>query len=146
MSESGPDWLVFVSHSSMDTWVARQIAKGIEAAGASTFLDETDVAVSEDFEERILRALGTATELLVLLTPWALTRPYVWAEIGAAWGRGIPIVGVLHGLTPEELQSDSNVPTLLKRRNLIQLNEIDTYLVQLAERITSAPAHKVVEQ
>ena len=146
MSESGPNWLVFLSHSSMDTWVARQIAKGIEAAGASTFLDETDVAVSEDFEERILKALGTATELLVLLTPWSLTRPYVWAEIGAAWGRRIPIVGVLHGLTPEGLQSDSNVPTLLKRRNLIQLNEIESYLEQLAKRIKSTPEQRVVEQ
>lgn len=29
--------LVFVSHSSIDTWVAKQIAKGIEEAGASTF-------------------------------------------------------------------------------------------------------------
>ena len=146
MSESGPDWLVFISHSSMDTWVARQIAKGVEAAGASTFLDETDVAVSEDFEEKILKALDTAKELLVLLTPWSLTRPYVWAEIGAAWGRRIPIVGVLHGLTPEDLQSNSNVPTLLKRRSLIQLNDIETYLEELAERIKSAPAHKVVEQ
>ena len=146
MSESGPNWLVFVSHSSTDTWVAGQIAKGIEAAGASVFLDETDVAVSEDFEERILKALATATELLVLLTPWSLTRPYVWAEIGAAWGRRIPIVGVLHGLTPEDLQSDSNVPTLLKRRNLIQLNEIETYLKQLEERIRSAPEPAVGDQ
>lgn len=146
MSKSSPDWLVFISHSSMDTWVARQIAKGIEAAGASTFLDETDVAVSEDFEERILKALDTARELLVLITPWALTRPYVWAEIGAAWGRRIPIVGVLHGLTPEDMQSNSNVPTLLKRRSLIQLNEIETYLEELAERIKSTPAQKVVEQ
>ena len=40
--------LVFVSHSSIDTWVAKQIAKGIEEAGASTFLDESNVNVGED--------------------------------------------------------------------------------------------------
>ena len=129
--------LVFVSHSSIDTWVAKQIAKGIEEAGASTFLDETNVNVGEDFEEKILSALNDAAELLVLLTPWSLTRPYVWAEIGAAWGRRIHIVGVLHGLTPEDLQSDPGVPILLKRRDLIQLNDIETYLGQLAERINS---------
>ena len=61
--------LVFVSHSSIDTWVAKQIAKGIEAAGASTFLDEANVNVGEDFEEKILSALNDASELLVLLTP-----------------------------------------------------------------------------
>jgi len=32
--------LVFVSHSSQDTWVAKQIAREIEAAGAKPFLDE----------------------------------------------------------------------------------------------------------
>ena len=129
--------LVFVSHSSIDTWVAKQIAKGIEEAGASTFLDESNVNVGEDFEEKILSALNDATELLVLLTPWSLTRRYVWAEIGAAWGRRIQIVGVLHGLTPEDLQSDPSVPTFLKRRDLIQLNDIETYFGQLAERINS---------
>ena len=129
--------LVFVSHSSLDTWVAKQIAKGIEAAGASTFLDESNVNVGEDFEERILSALNDAAELLVLLTPWSLTRRYVWAEIGAAWGRRIQIVGVLHGLTPEDLQSDPSVPTFLTRRDLIQLNDIETYFGQLAERINS---------
>ena len=106
--------LVFVSHSSIDTWVAKQIAKGIEEAGASIFLDESNVNVGEDFEEKILSALNNAAELLVLLTPWSLTRRYVWAEIGAAWGRRIQIVGVLHGLTPEDLQSDPSVPTFLK--------------------------------
>jgi hypothetical protein len=28
--------------------------------------------------------------LVVLLTPWALERPYVWIELGASWGRRIP--------------------------------------------------------
>lgn len=77
-------WLVFISHSSRDTWVAKQIAREISACGASAFLDEADVEVGDDFEERILEFLEKANELLVLLTPWALDRPYVWAELGAA--------------------------------------------------------------
>ena len=73
--------------------------------------------------------------MVVLLTPWALDRPYVWAEIGAAWGRRIPIVALLLGLTPAELQSRSGVPVLLKKRDLLLLNEIDLYLGQLAARV-----------
>jgi len=88
--------LVFISHSSKDTWVAKQIAREISMCGATPFLDEADVEVGEDFEENILSFLQQAHELLVLLTPWALDRPYVWAEIGAAWGRRIPIFGILH--------------------------------------------------
>jgi hypothetical protein len=127
--------LVFVSHSSSDTWVAKQIAREIEARGAIPFLDEAQVDAGADFEEDILKFLERAHELVVLLTPWALDRPYVWAEIGAAWGRRIPIVALLLGLTPTELQARPGVPVLLKKRDLLELNEIEIYLEQLAARI-----------
>ncbi len=129
------DWLVFISHSGADTWVARQIAKEVTARGATPFLDEADIEIGADFEEQIQEFLGKADELVVLLTPWALERPYVWAEIGAAWGRGIPIVALLLGMTPGELQEKPGIPVMLKRRNLVSLNDVDHYLVELAERV-----------
>jgi hypothetical protein len=129
--------LVFVSHSGPDTWVAKQIAREITARGATAYLDEAQIDVGTDFEEDILTSLERAHEFVVLLTPWALDRPYVWAEIGAAWGRRIPIVALLLGLTPVELQSRAGVPVLLKKRDLLQLNEIDVYLEQLASRVRS---------
>lgn len=127
--------LVFISHSSRDTWVAKQIAREVEACGATPFLDEAEIDVGADFEEDILGFLEKAHELVVLLTPWALDRPYVWAEIGAAWGRRIPIVALLLGITPGELQSRPGVPVLLKKRNLIELNEISSYVEQLKQRV-----------
>lgn len=126
--------LVFVSHSSRDTWVAKQIAFGIRNAGAEPFLDEAEIEVGGDFEEDILAFLEKAHELVVLLTPWALERPYVWAEIGAAWGRRIPIVALLHGIGASELQSRPGVPLLLKRRNMIDLNDVDQYFEELRHR------------
>ncbi len=71
---------------------------------------------------------------MVLLTPWALERPYVWAEIGAAWGRRIPIVALLLGITATELQTRSGIPVLLKKRDLLELNDIGIYLAQLEAR------------
>ena len=129
--------LIFVSHSSADTWVAKQIAREIEARGGTPFLDEAEVDAGADFEEDILNFLERAHELVVLLTPWALERPYVWAEIGAAWGRRIPIVALLLGMTATELEARPGVPILLKKRDLLQLNEIDTYLDQLAVRVSA---------
>jgi len=108
--------------------VARQIAREIAACGATPFLDEAHIDVGADFEDDILAFLERADELVVLVTPWALERPYVWAELGAAWGRRIPIVGLLHGLSAAELQSRPGVPILLKKRDLLPLNEIDVYL------------------
>jgi hypothetical protein len=137
---SGPrERLVFVSHSGTDTWVAKQIAREIAACGATPFLDEAQIDVGADFEEDILAFLEKADELVVLITPWALERPYVWAELGAAWGRRIPIVGLLHGLSAAELQSRPGVPILLKRRDLIPLNDMDVYLGQLRGRVGGSP-------
>jgi hypothetical protein len=129
-----PERLVFVSHSGEDTWVAKQIAREIEGCGAKPFLDEAEIDAGADFEEDIRKFLERAHELVVLLTPWALERPYVWIELGAAWGRRIPIVALLLGITPSELQSRPGVPVLLKKRDLLQLNDIEEYLGQLRRR------------
>ena len=127
--------LVFVSHSSKDTWVAQRIADAIHELGAEAFLDEAEIEVGADFEKDILAFLNRAHELVVLITPWALDRPYVWAELGAAWGRRIKIVAVLHGLTAAELQAKPGIPVFLKERNMVEINQVGTYLKQLARRI-----------
>lgn len=129
--------LVFVSHSGEDTWVARQIAREISNLGAIPFLDEADIDVGAEFEEDIRDFLDKADELLVLFTPWAFERPYVWVEIGAAWIKRIPIVVVLHGLTYKDFQSHPNAPVFLKKRDIIRLNNIDQYLEQLGSRVLS---------
>jgi hypothetical protein len=50
-----------------------------------------------------VRTLGlenkSLAKFLVLLTQWAFERPYLRAEIGAAWGHRIPIVALLLGIT-----------------------------------------------
>ena len=127
--------LVFVSHSARDTWVARQIAREIAECGAEPFLDEAEIEVGEDFEEEILVFLDKADELVVLMTPWALERPYVWAELGAAWSRRIPIVMLFQGMTPGEFQSRPGIPVFLKKRNMVDLNAIDGYLAELKKRV-----------
>ncbi|MEQ8767900.1 MAG: toll/interleukin-1 receptor domain-containing protein [Planctomycetota bacterium] len=129
--------LVFVSHSGEDTWVARQIAREIVACGARSFLDEADIDVGAEFEEDIREFLDQADEFLVLFTPWSLERPYVWAEIGAAWIRRIPIVVVLHGMDAHAFQAQPNTPVFLKKRDIIGLNDIDQYFEQLRDRVRS---------
>jgi hypothetical protein len=101
------------------------------------FLDEAEIETGAEFEDAILTFLSKAHELVVLLTPWALERPYIWAEIGAAWGRRIPIVAI-YGITPQELQARPGMPVLIKKRNLIDLNDIGTYLKELRGRVAKA--------
>lgn len=127
---------VFISHSSKDTWVAKQLAAHIRALGAHTFLDESDIEHGDDFEEEILKAEETSTELLVLLTPWALERPYVWLEIGFFRRGGKRIIGVLHGISHKDIATDERIAVLLKKIDLVELNGIDSYFEQLRRRIT----------
>jgi len=52
----------------------------------------------------------------------------------------------LHGLTVAELQSRAAIPILLKRRDLIPLNQIDTYFEQLRGRVHNDSRWAIEEQ
>lgn len=126
---------VFISHSSRDDWVARQLEGCASACGAETFLDVADIEHGDDFEERLLVAADEADELLVLLTPWARPSRYIWMEVGAFWFQRKRIVVVLYGLNPEDVTGDSEMPVRLKQTNFVMLNEIDDYFDQLRRRV-----------
>jgi len=137
MEDTQKKWLVFISHSHNDNWVAKQIASKLEAEGIKTFLDQLHIAAGEDFEARILEALEHADEFLILLTPWAQESKFVWMEVGVAWHRHIPIVPILHGLKTDEVLVQPGFPITLKKRDMISLDQFDEYLVQLKKRITA---------
>lgn len=120
---------VFISHSSIDTWVAKQIARYINDLGAATFLDVEDIDHDDDVDEQILVAAASADELLVLLTPWSKSRPYVLMETGIFWGSRRRIVSVLHGLGPKK------IPEPLQNLKFIDINEIDSYFQRLKKRV-----------
>ena len=129
-------YLTFISHCGEDTWLAQKLAKDCQAAGAVTFLDEAQIAVGARFEHEISKALAEARELIVIVTPWALGRPYVWIEIGVAWFRQIPIVILLLGMTASEFQAKATIPVALKERNLLPLNSTARYITELQDRIS----------
>jgi len=129
---------VFVSHSSIDTWVARQIASHIEARGAAAFLDERDIPAGDDFLENVLNVEPRCGELLVLLTPWSIKRPYVLFEISCFTHSRKRIIGVTHGLSADDVARDPYVGVLLGRRDLVDINRIESYFEELHARIRAA--------
>jgi hypothetical protein len=78
-SATEKSYLVFISHSKKDRWIARQMANLIEEGGGDygvkTFLDEKDIEVGESIHESIRRNIQTCNELLVLLSPYSMDRP-----------------------------------------------------------------------
>ena len=128
---------VFISHSSRDTWVARQISARIAGCGGSSFLDEADIQYGDNFDKEIIDAAKASDELLVLLTPWATDRPYIWIEIGLFLGDDKRIVGVLHGLEKKDISTDERIPVLLKGIDMVGINDLDDYFGQLSSRINN---------
>lgn len=126
---------VFVSHGKADAWLANRIATDIRQAGASTFLDETDIAKGDDFKVRIHREVARCSELVAVFTPWSSQRFWVWVEVGAAWGQGKRIVAVLYGVSVPELEAMGGSRAILEDINIVELNALDAYLVELSKRV-----------
>lgn len=126
---------VFISHGKRDSWIARQLAKEVRARGASTFLDETDVAKGADFQEIIRKEIRDCQELLAIFTPWSARRFWVWSEVGAAWGQGKIVVAVLYGLTVKQLERVGDSKAVFEDINILDLNDTDRYLAELEQRV-----------
>jgi hypothetical protein len=132
---AGDPYRVFVSHGSHDLWIAAQMARCVRETGAETFLHATDVEYGANYKERLREELARCNELIVLITPWSRIRSWIWSELGGAWVRGVPIVPVFFGLTPEDLEKSGQGKAMLDDVNVVELNAFDDYVGQLRARI-----------
>lgn len=132
---------VFVSHGWHDRWIARQMASSIVAeTGAQVFIDIFDIQSGDRIEQRVHAGLSGCTELVSLLTPWSVDRNWVWSEMAGAWALRKRYVGVIYGLSLEEIEKNHGGLAMLSPTNVIGLNEFDTYLVELGKRVSAADA------
>ncbi len=130
------DYRVFVSHGWTDRWVAEQIAVNLKSAGADTFLDVFDIEKGDDFEDRIFTELPKCRELIALLTPWSVDRNWVWVEIGAARALKLRVVAVMYGVTLSDLDKEKGGKAFLGSKNVVEINELGSYIAQVHKRIT----------
>ena len=130
---SSKKYLVFISHSSKDRWIARQIAKLIESAGSiRTFLDERGIEGGDSILEHIRSSIQECDEFLVLLTTNSINRPWVLMEISAAWGQDKRIIAIIDKVAPEEM------PEIILPYKAIDLNDFEDYIKQLKARVAGA--------
>jgi hypothetical protein len=129
-------YLVFISHSEKDRWVARQVAALIEAQGrrhgVQTFLDEKDIEGGESIANSIRKNIEQCDEFLVLLSRYSIDRPWVLVEIGAAWVLGKRITAIIDKVTPEEM------PDIITPYKALDLNNFEEYIQQLIKRVEEA--------
>lgn len=125
---------MFISHARSKRTV-EYLAALIEAAGARSFHSGRSISPGEDFEARILRTIRKCLGFVVVLTPWSVTRPYVWTEFGIAWDEGKRIVGIVDGMTIGQLTRRAEIPLRLRRIQLVTLGDVDRYISGLRRRV-----------
>jgi len=86
---------IFVSHATADKWLATIVCEKLEAAGATTFRDDRDIDGGDDIPERLRQEISRSKELVVLVTPESVNRPWVLLEVGGAWLKGMRITPIL---------------------------------------------------
>lgn len=128
VTRTGP-YLVFISHSSADVWIAEQMDKQIRALGAETWLDKKDLKGGDILFDEIIRGIDACDEALVLVSPKSVESQWVIYEMGAVSGQHKRVTPILN-----QVNYDAIAP--MKGVKSIDLNEFDEFLIQLAKRMS----------
>jgi hypothetical protein len=133
VAENQPDYLVFISHSSKDRWIARQMAEIIERKakryGVRTFLDEVDLEGGDRIPAVIKANLHACEEFVILLSPHSVTRQWVLVELGGAWTLDKRVMAITYNVAPEK------VPDIIDHDKGYELNDFDRYVAELIRRM-----------
>ena len=134
-AELSKPYRLFFSHGGDDTFIVKEFLRPkVESSGAEVFLDAGRVDYGDDFRETIFFELTRSDELLVLLTPSSIRRPWVTAEIGAMLVREKRVVAVRYGPSESELQ-ELGILSLLGAKTLLRMEDLDEYVIQLGRRV-----------
>jgi hypothetical protein len=78
---------IFLSHASADKWIARVMCERFDALGIKTFRDDRDLHGGDDIPETIRKEIKRSQELVVLMTPRSVNRPWVLIEVAKRAGK-----------------------------------------------------------
>ncbi len=130
VSSSDASYQVFVSHATADKFLAIILCEKLESAGLTTFRDDRDIDGGDDIPDAIRRQIRRSQELVVLLTPESIDRPWVLLEVGMAlgWRKDYRIVALLCHVGVEP------IPTMLRSKKAISINDFESYVAEVKKR------------
>jgi TIR domain len=112
---------VFISHSSKDTSVARQLARRLSEAGLKVWLPEDEILPGDNWAKKVGQALEESELMVVLVTPHAFESEWLKEEIQYALtaeqykGRLIPV------LLGSQSETSSDIPWILRKLNPVHI-------------------------
>jgi len=122
---------LFLSYSSEDRDLARQVREAIIQQGHHVWQDDQELLAGDDINSKLRRTLRNSDGYLVLITPNALRSTWVLIELGGAWVSGIPLYPLLSGT------SVKNLPDPLRQLNVCSVDAISTKLIPALARLSS---------
>jgi hypothetical protein len=94
---------VFITYSSKDSELARQLHATLQCAGAQPFLAELDIKSGEDWRDTILKNIRQSQWVFFLATSSSCASYAVAHEIGATLVLEKKLIPLMWGVTPEQL-------------------------------------------
>lgn len=128
--------ILFLSHSSQDKRLARRVARDLEAADISVWLDEWEILVGDSITQRIQCGLDESDFVAVLLTRHSIGSGWVTKEWQSQIGKEATTKGVL--VLPLRVDNCS-VPTLLFDKKFADFR--NDYATGLGELVTAVKGH-----
>ena len=99
--------VAFLCHASEDKPLAEAIARYLLESGVETFFDSWEIRAGDSLRQRIDEGIGRCTHFIVLLTNSSLRKPWVNAELDAAFVRRLKkecrLIPLRSGVSVDEL-------------------------------------------
>ena len=124
-------YVVFISHSSFDAWIARTMAEKIRSLGVDCWLDEKDLEGGDIIAGEIIRGIDACHEAIVLISPNSVSSQWVSFEIGGVRAQHKRVTPILNNLRPDEMAPMKDIKS-------IDLNKFEQFLAHLKRRISQA--------
>lgn len=86
---------VFVSYSHRDREWVRKFADRLDEAGIPVWMDEKEIAIGEQFLDRLEEAIRESDTLIFVITPENVNSPNAYFELGAALGMGKKVLAIV---------------------------------------------------
>ncbi len=83
---------IFISHSSADATVAKEMCTFIENNNATCFIAPRDIRSGKEYAEEIINGINAADAMILIMTEKANKSPHVLREVERAVSRSIPIL------------------------------------------------------